>query len=924
MTKLPILLSLLVVPVACGTPASGGKTQVADSTVVSDAADSGPLFGKDATPTTDSGGDTTPAGKGVWLTFAVDDSANQTFGNADIKWTGSFKWDAKTNSIEPATSWLPTDGPYPVLYDDGPFASGGHEQDDGVAGDHILTTKVLFTPSADTTLEYGALNELDHWMWVGPNGQIAVPKTASGTIAVPGMKLKKFGTHDAKLTLDLAALNPAFKTWNATDFKFFVKGTMNQWTPVQLLDDGQKGDAKAGDGVLTYVHSQHLIKHVGLIPGNEEVQFTFVATQGDQEPEDGQEYKAATQAYTEGVAAFSDDGADKSWTPLPVVLAKDSKGKFLNSAFQVPEMSSPACTPACGQGESCQGGQCVKDVPTGCVPACASDETCVPQACSPGAPCASVCVKNAPVLAIAAVEPSKGWTTGGQVVTVTGSGIASGASVTLGGTAGTEVVVAADGKSLTTKTPAHDSGLVDVEVKNPDGKVATLTGGFYFQVLPKPTIVITGAATINGNDKDPLSFSAVAKVVGVTQDVGASPGLQVAIGYGPAGTEPLKDAAKWLWVDAQFTSEDAGKAEETWTAKLPMLAIGQYVVAARATWSGQTEYGDTDGSENGVQAAKLVAVTISAKSTAPTLTAVTPGYAAAKGGTTLVLQGENLGAGTTVQFVSSFKGKTADAQSVKVVAGGLQVVTPAMPPLPADVVVTPPGGTALKLLNALDIVPLDTPVVDGTIGVDWSPFSLAALGTTPTAWGAGKNELQNLYISYDAKDLYLGIGGAVESANAIVVYFDVDYGAGTGVQNPVDLKDNSGAVDDAVAGVLKVLDTKIGLDFALATVGMASFDGVDLAQSTGAGWRNLSNASDFSWLNGAIKTTATQLEATIPLATLYPAGIPATGMTLKYAVVLVNKDGSAVSNQFLPGQDGAPDATTLVNWGTFHVYPVAP
>ncbi len=51
------------------------------------------------------------------ITFFVDDRANETFQDGDIKWTGSFALNAEDNSIEFATSWLPTDGPFPLLYD---------------------------------------------------------------------------------------------------------------------------------------------------------------------------------------------------------------------------------------------------------------------------------------------------------------------------------------------------------------------------------------------------------------------------------------------------------------------------------------------------------------------------------------------------------------------------------------------------------------------------------------------------------------------------------------------------------------------------------------------------------------------------------------------------------------------------------------
>lgn len=918
------LLGLLIL--ACGSPAKPVPT-VEEDLSESDAQDAGPIFGTDATKG-DSGGDAPITGKtGVWLDFAVDDSANQTFAGGDIRWTGSFAWTGTSNSIAYASSWLPKDGPYPALWDDGPIAKGGHEQDDGVAGDHILTTKVWFdTAAGDTTFEYGALNEKDNWMWIGPNGTLLVKKGQTGTVHVPGLVLKKFGLADIKITLDLKALNATFATWATGERQFFVKGTMNQWTAVQLLDDGEKGDEKAGDGVLTYVQSQRLIKHVGLVPAGEEVQFIFVSTQNDEDPIDGQEYKAATEAYKDGVQAWTAGSAGGAWQTAAVILSKDSKGKFLNTAILVPMGQIVECTPACAANQTCTAGQCVDNPPPACTPACAVDETCKdgqciknpPPTCQPGClageTCtAGSCVKNPAALTVLQVDPSKGWTTGGQQVSVAGSGFAAGATVSLGGAAAKVVSVAADGTTLLCTTPVHESGLVDVVVTNPDSKTATLSGGFYFQVVPAIGVSLAGGAVLAGNDKDAIPVSIVVKIAGITEDVGAVAGLKVELGHGPAGTDPVTDAASWQFAVAAFVSENAVKGEETYAAQLPVLAVGKYALAARATWQGQTG------------TSPPAALTITVKSTVPTLTGASPAFVAAKGGK-LTLLGDNLTAAASVKFVGG-NGKTVDAKSVVLAAGqGLLVETPPLPPLPAQVLVKPVGGTELKLAGGLDVVPIDTPIMDGTVDGsvvgDWNAYSLAALQSLPSDWD--NNGINGLYVAYDATNLYLGVQGACEATNAIVAYLDVDYGAGTGVQNPVDLKDNAGAVDDAIAGVLKSLDVKIGLDFAFASIGMVGFEGVDLIKSTAAGWRNLAVAGDFGWLPAAVKTSAGAVETAIPLATLYPNGVPAVGVTLKYVILIGNANGSAVSNQFLPGQDAPPDATTISTWGTLRVHPVAP
>ena len=121
------------------------------------------------------------------ITFYVDDSANQTFEDGQIKWTGSFAWNSSDNTIVYAMSWLPDEGPYPLLYDDGPVRDGGHEMAGATAGDHIFSTEVYFKAEDDTTFDYGVLNELDFWMWSGPNGQILVPKGSRWFLASNGL-----------------------------------------------------------------------------------------------------------------------------------------------------------------------------------------------------------------------------------------------------------------------------------------------------------------------------------------------------------------------------------------------------------------------------------------------------------------------------------------------------------------------------------------------------------------------------------------------------------------------------------------------------------------------------------------------------------------------------------------------------------------
>ena len=751
-TNVCLAAALLTGVAACADPAQQTPATVADVAVQEAGGDAASLFDTakpDGAPVDGTGDSATDAGPSVdeiapgafvWLTFEVDDSANKTFKDTEIRWTGSFKWDEATNTVVYSTSWLPEEGPYPPLYDDGPTAEGGHERDGAKKGDALFSTQVRYVAptDADTEFDYGALNEFDNWMWVGPNGKLSVPKGATGALAAKGLVLKPFGPRDLKLTLDTKALDPAFAKWSTATHKFWVKGTLNQWTAVQLLDDGQKGDAAKGDGILTYVHKQSLVKHTGGMLEGEEVQFVFLTTTGDAAPSAGLEYKGGKEAYSAGVSAWTDTGPAGAWAPTPVVLAVDSKGKFKNTAVVVPAAAS-GCTPACAADKVCVAGACVAK---SCAAACASDQVCSAGMCV-AKPCSPTC----------------------------GSGEAC------------------------------------------EGGVCVKKGGC------QPPCA-SGSSCVN--DK--------------------------------------------------------------------------CVVAAPA---------------------------------GPTFTAVVPAFAPAKGGGSVLLVGDELPATATVTFVSTAEAKTSAAGTqVAVVAGkGVSVVVPALPALPAHVTVSIPGKAPLTLSNALYLVPIDTPVVDGAMGADWHASTLAAVNQIETAWGVGKNQVTSARLSYDKDNLYIGIEGVVESGNAIVVYLDVDGDAGTGVQGAVDLKDNAGAVDDAIAGVLK-FTAEFGADCAFATLGMGTFEGTDLAKSTAAGWRSLANINDFGWLLGTIKTapaTATlgaTLEASMPLATLYPNGIPTAGVALRWVAVVVNKDGLSVSNQFLPMQTAPPDAKTAVSFGKLQVFAV--
>jgi hypothetical protein len=117
------------------------------------------------------------------------------------------------------------------------------------------------------------------------------------------------------------------------------------------------------------------------------------------------------------------------------------------------------------------------------------------------------------------LSPSSGSVTGGTVVTITGTGFQSGATVTFGGSAATNVAVTST--SITATTPAHSSGAASVVITNPDGQSTTVANAFTFvpPVMLHLTAIAPNSGSINGGTTVTLTGSGFASG-GVTVTIG--------------------------------------------------------------------------------------------------------------------------------------------------------------------------------------------------------------------------------------------------------------------------------------------------------------------------------------------------------------------------------------------------------------------
>ncbi|MFT7624244.1 MAG: hypothetical protein ACI9WU_003431, partial [Myxococcota bacterium] len=245
-----------------------------------------------------------PPTNSIAVSFELDDSANQTYDATDgLAWKGAFVVNAADRTLTPNVDW---DGPFAMLYDDGPWDEGGHEPAGSAAGDHRWgTTLWLPIPTEPITLDYGAIRDSADgsdgtWIWNGEgNGSVLIAADDTDVVA-PGMTIAGFGLVDLRVELDVAAANAS--GWAGDVSSVQIKGSTTGWeTPVPLLDDGLAGDTAASDGIYTFVLSNSLGKHDGKLAEGDQPAWVWVIN--------GSDYTFTGVAGTDGVTAFSDAGA---------------------------------------------------------------------------------------------------------------------------------------------------------------------------------------------------------------------------------------------------------------------------------------------------------------------------------------------------------------------------------------------------------------------------------------------------------------------------------------------------------------------------------------------------------------------------------------------------------------------------------------
>ena len=132
-----------------------------------------------------------------------------------------------------------------------------------------------------------------------------------------------------------------------------------------------------------------------------------------------------------------------------------------------------------------------------------------------------------PAPTVTSISPSSGPVAGGTAVTITGTGFLSGATVSLGGTPATGVVVNSS-TSITATTAAHAAGAVNVVVTNTDSQSGTLLNGYTYK-NPAPTVTTISPSSGPGAGGTGVSIAGTGFLSGATVSLGGTPATGVVV-----------------------------------------------------------------------------------------------------------------------------------------------------------------------------------------------------------------------------------------------------------------------------------------------------------------------------------------------------------------------------------------------------------
>ena len=314
---------------------------------------------------------------------------------------------------------------------------------------------------------------------------------------------------------------------------------------------------------------------------------------------------------------------------------------------------------------------------------------------------------SGPVPTVTSVSPNSGSTAGGTAVTITGTNFATGATVTFGSAAATNVVMVS-GTQITATTPAGGAGAVTVTVTNPGGQSGSLASAFTYIAPPTVTSVSPNSGVPAGGTA--VTITGTNFAAGATVKFGATAATNVVVVSGTqiTATTPAGSAGA-VTVTVTNSNGLSGSLASAFTYVLPPTVTGvspnsgstaggtAVTITGTNFAAGATvKFGATAATNvvvvSGTQitattpvgsaGAVTVTVTVSGQAgslatgftyvVAPTVSSVSPNSGPAAGGTAVTITGTNFAAGATVTF-----GATAATNVVVVNSTTITATTPA-------------------------------------------------------------------------------------------------------------------------------------------------------------------------------------------------------------------------------------------------------
>lgn len=282
-----------------------------------------------------------------------------------------------------------------------------------------------------------------------------------------------------------------------------------------------------------------------------------------------------------------------------------------------------------------------------------------------------------PAPTVTGVAPATGSSAGATGVTITGTNFRAGATVSVGGTPATSIIVTG-ATSIVATTPPHTIGVVPITVTNSDGQGASLASAFTYTAATAPTV--TSVTPTSGT----IAGGIVVTILGANFVTGAT------VTFGGVAASSVTVSSSGMILATTPAQTAAG--------------VMNLVVTNPDTQSGL-----------------LSAPFTYTPRPAPTLSAVTPATGRAIGGTTITLVGTNFVAGATVTIGG------APASSVVVVSGSsITAATPGGTAGLSPIIVTNPDSQTATLASSFTytanaaptlttVAPIDGPVAGGTL-----------------------------------------------------------------------------------------------------------------------------------------------------------------------------------------------------------------